>query len=71
MIESGTKSESLVENEYYQGYQLKKFFLDDCECMIVEPMNPLPGKMWVWKAEFFQAFPAFELEMLRRGFYLA
>ncbi|MFZ2658387.1 MAG: hypothetical protein WAX69_25870 [Victivallales bacterium] len=50
---------------------LNKFVFDGCECMIVEPEKPLPGKLWVWKAEFFAAFPAFELEMLKRGFYLA
>lgn len=55
----------------YQGYMLGKLVVDGCECVIVEPENPLPGKMWVWKAEFFTAFPAFELEMLKRGFYLA
>lgn len=64
-------AENLAEYENYRGYRLKKFIFDSCECMIVEPANPLPGKLWVWKAEFFQAFPDFELEMLKRGFYLA
>ena len=59
------------EKEMYHGYMLNKLVVDGCECIIVEPEKPLPGKMWVWKAEFFNAFPSFELEMLKRGFYLA
>ncbi len=54
----------------YHGFKIHRFDFDACECMVVEPEKPLPGKRWVWKAEFFEAFPKFELEMLRRGFYL-
>ncbi len=55
----------------YHGFRMHDFELDGCKCKIVEPKTPRPGKQWVWKAEFFEAFPKFELEMLARGFYLA
>jgi len=62
---------SAAQAEDYHGYRLSRFVLDGCECAIVEPATALPGKPWVWKAEFFAAFPAFELAMLARGFHLA
>lgn len=55
----------------YNGYYRYTFEVDGCECYIVEPKIPREGKQWVWKAEFFSAFPAFELKMLEKGFYVA
>lgn len=56
-------------SEYF-GYKKYEFTCDGCPCIIVEPQSPLPEKRWIWKAEFFEAFPRFELEMLRRGYFL-
>ncbi len=56
--------------ELYNGYQAHHFTFDGCPCIVVEPKTPQAGRRWVWKAEFFSAFPKFELEMLRRGYYL-
>ncbi len=50
-------------------YAMHEFELDGCACKVIEPQNPLPGRRWIWKAEYFNAFPSFELEMLRRGYY--
>ena len=52
------------------GFNAHHFQYDGRECIVVEPAIPLPGKRWVWKAEFFAAFPKFELEMLHRGYYI-
>lgn len=52
------------------GYATHHFHFDGCSCTVVEPSNPLPGVRWVWKAEFFTAFPKFELEMLHRGYFI-
>lgn len=51
-------------------YVMHEFELDGCSCVVAEPPEPKPGRNWVWKAEFFHAFPKFEIEMLERGFYL-
>ena len=53
----------------YPSYVMHEFELDGCPCKIVEPLSPLPGYRWILKAEYFTAFPAFEIEMLRRGYY--
>ena len=57
--------------EDYHGYRLHRFEVDGLEAIVVEPKTAKPGRKWVWKAEFFSAFPKFELAMLERGFYLA
>ena len=67
-MENFTGKDTLGE---YFSFEVHDFVYDDCPSKIVVPPNPLPGKLWVWKAEFFEAFPTFELEMLKRGFYLA
>lgn len=53
----------------YHSFVMHEFELDGCPCKVIEPANPLPGKRWIWKAEYFEAFPCFELEMLNRGYY--
>ncbi len=53
----------------YHGFVMHEFELDGCACKVVEPSNPKSGKKWIWKAEYFEAFSAFELEMLKRGYY--
>ena len=54
----------------YAGYPMYEFTIDGCPCKIVVPPKPLPGRQWVWKSEFFEAFPKFELAMVERGYYL-
>lgn len=58
------------KTETYHGYVLHRFDFDNCECIVVEPHTPRPGREWCWKAEFFEAFPTFELAMLEQGYYL-
>ena len=35
------------------------------------PRDPLPGRPFAWRAEFFDAFAQCDLEMVRRGYHLA
>jgi pimeloyl-ACP methyl ester carboxylesterase len=59
------------EVDLYEGYVRHTFTVDGCRCYLVEPKAPRADRAWVWKAEFFEAFPRFELAMLERGFFLA
>ncbi|OGV75304.1 MAG: hypothetical protein A3K19_18505 [Lentisphaerae bacterium RIFOXYB12_FULL_65_16] len=68
---AGPKPQFPGERDTYQGFTRYTFTVDGCRCMVVEPPNPRADRAWVWKAEFFEAFPAFELAMVKRGFYLA
>lgn len=62
-------SDETIEN--YEGHTLHRFEVDGREAIVVEPKNPRPEQEWVWKAEFFTAFPAFEIAMLEEGYTLA
>jgi pimeloyl-ACP methyl ester carboxylesterase len=55
----------------YHGFARHDFTVDGCPAIVVQPTDPLPGRPWVWRAEFFDAFPLFDLAMLERGCYLA
>ncbi|MFA6176089.1 MAG: alpha/beta hydrolase [Phycisphaerae bacterium] len=54
----------------YRGFQRHDFQIGENSVIIVEPKNPMPGQRWVWRAEFFDAFPTFDLEMLERGWWI-
>jgi len=55
----------------WQGFTLFEFKLGENAVKVAHPQKAVKGKRWVWKAEFFGAFPAFDKEMLERGWYVA
>ena len=55
----------------YFGYECRDFVLDGYECKLVLPKKPDPLGRWIIKTEYFEHFPAFQLEMLSRGYHLA
>ena len=58
------------QNNYF-GFKRHDFKFGENDVIVVEPHNSLPGRQWVWKAEFFEAFPCFDLAMLERGWWVA
>jgi pimeloyl-ACP methyl ester carboxylesterase len=67
----GAKPRFPGKRDTYRGFARYAFDVDGCCCLAVQPHSPRPDRAWVWKAEFFEAFPTFELAMLERGFHLA
>jgi pimeloyl-ACP methyl ester carboxylesterase len=61
---SGKRSE-------YRGYQRYDGVVDGCPTIVVVPHQPAPGRPWIWRAEFFDAFPQIDLALLAKGFHLA
>ena len=55
----------------WNGYKTLEFIFKGKNAILVIPENPREDKKWLFKTEYFGAFPQFELEMLSRGFYLA
>lgn len=51
----------------FQNFSREDFFLDGRKATLVHPLHPAPGNRWVWRAEFFGAFPAFDQAMLQKG----
>ena len=54
----------------YRGYDRYDFTLDGCPTIVVVPKQPAAGKPWVWRAEFFDAFPQVDRALLAKGFHL-
>ncbi len=57
--------------ETYEGCVKREFTLYGRQTIIVEPREALPGKPWVWRTEFFGAFPSVDNDLLSKGFHLA
>lgn len=60
---------NLVESEW-NGYRRLDFTFEDRAAIIVCPHTPTEDKKWLFKTEYFGAFPSFELEMLARGYHV-
>lgn len=54
----------------YKGYDRYDFTVDGCPAIVVIPRQATAGKPWVWRAEFFDAFPQVDLALLAKGFHL-
>ena len=65
MMFPGTRS------EWFDGYPRFDYETGGRSVTVIAPSNPLPGRFWAWKGEFLNAFPGTELELLRRGVYIA
>lgn len=59
-----------IETEW-NGYKCLEFEFEQRKARLVCPKVACEGNKWLFKTEYFGAFPAFELEMLERGFHVA
>ena len=55
----------------WQGFEALDFEFEGRKCKLVVPKEPREDKKWLYKTEYFGAFPSFEIEMLKRGYYVA
>ncbi len=55
----------------WNGYDRIDFDFEGKRAILVFPKSPNSGKNWLLKTEYFDAFPNFEIEMLKRGWHLA
>lgn len=62
--------EFVSECDYY-GFKRMNFKLNGRDAILVFPKVADEKKRWTLKTEYFEAFPAFQLEMLERGWHLA
>lgn len=59
-----------MEKFDYYGFEAYNFEFDGLNAKIVKP-NVKPNGKWVYKTEYFTAFPQTEIEFLNRGYHLA
>jgi len=55
----------------WKGFKRIDFEFESRQAILVCPKTPVDGNKWLYKTEYFEAFPTFELEMLKRGYYVA
>lgn len=55
----------------FHGYRGHDFRVDGCSVKVVRPKAALPGRPWVWRTMFWDAFPGADIDLLGRGFYVA
>lgn len=55
----------------WQGYKMQEFEVAQRLCKIVFPENPLPGNPWIWRTEFFGAFPSVDVALTAAGYHVA
>jgi hypothetical protein len=55
----------------FHGYVSHQFTVDGCNVCVVQPRTPLPGRPWVWRTAFWDAFPGADVALLKAGCYVA
>ena len=60
-----------MSSELWNGYELIRFDSNGHDSLICLPKNPQADRPWVWRAEFFGAFPSVDLAMLEKGYAVA
>lgn len=55
----------------WQGFERHDFKVGNRDATVVVPANPLPGRPWVWRGEFFGAFPDADVALVKAGWHLA
>jgi len=60
----------MVESTW-NGFKKFDFLFEGREAVLIFPEHANANKNWLFKTEYFGAFPNFEIEMLKRGWHLA
>lgn len=55
----------------WNGFKRIDFEFEGREAIIIFPDEANANKNWLFKTEYFNAFPEFEIEMVKRGWHLA
>lgn len=53
------------------GFERVDFEFEGHTCILVKPETAAPGRPWVWRAEFFGAFPQVDKVMVEKGYHIA
>lgn len=55
----------------WNGFHRRDFDVNGRTATLVSPKNALPGNPWIWRAEFFDAFPSVDIALLGAGYHVA
>lgn len=54
----------------WRGFARRDFTCDGRACIVCAPKQEAPGRPWIWRARFFDAWPATDVALVERGFHL-
>jgi pimeloyl-ACP methyl ester carboxylesterase len=60
-----------VIDSIWEGYRRKDFSATDRDCILVFPTAPAHGNPWIWRTEFFGAWPQADVALLSQGYHVA
>jgi len=55
----------------WSGFAKHDFQVNGKDAIVVVPDKALPGRPWLWRAEFFGAFANQDVELLKKGWHVA
>lgn len=55
----------------WEGFECLNFKVNNQGCILVLPKAPAPGNPWIWRTEFFGAWPQADLALLKKGYHVA
>lgn len=70
-IEGGKKIGFEGKTSQWKGFKRHDFYVKGREGIFIEPLKCAEGSPWIWRTEFFNAYPYADMEMLNRGWGLA
>ena len=60
-----------LKTSVWNGFKRLDFKFNGRNCILICPDNACEGNKWLYKTEYFDAFPNMEIEMLKKGYHLA
>lgn len=60
-----------ITESVWNGFKRLDFKFRDRDCILICPDKACDGNKWLYKTEYFDAFPAMEIEMLKKGYHVA
>lgn len=63
--------EVVEQDGIWEGFQTKYFYFQGYEVTVVIPPEPKEQNPWIYRTEFFGAFPYVDIAMVKQGYYLA
>lgn len=61
---------NIIKSEW-NGFERLDLDLDGRKATLICPESPREDSKWIYKTEYLDAFPSFDIEMLNKGYYLA
>jgi len=60
-----------MKSSTWNGYERLDFEFEGRKCILALPSSPAQNKPWIWRTEFFDAWPAADIALLGKGFHVA